>query len=221
MKRICLLLTLITLLISCARGNDGRNLKTYQVKGNVKSITEQIYYAKYVNGEPVQPPASSLRIKTISNFNEQNECTDETYILANGDTLVTIVNEYENGLLVNKNVYDTRGNFISVEKSIRINENETELEIHHLSIDKIEKGIAVYENGYQVRVTYPKREYTYTYDKDGNRTGYKNKEIFGELTSEIEYLEYDDEGNWTIKIERRDGYETGHIYVTRAIEYYY
>lgn len=219
MYRICLLFSLITLLASCTGRNDGNNFKDYQVKGNVKRITELEYPIKYEDGKPIQPESSSFVSKKISNYNKDNECTDEIFLLANGDKLGTTINEYKNGLLVKETAYDPEG-IVSIVETISINENEVELEMFTLETNQRVKGLAIYENGYMVSLTYPEIEFKFTYDKDGNKTSYTLKDPFGKLSAEIEYLEYDDRGNWTIKIERRKGCDQDDIYVTRIIEYY-
>lgn len=214
------LLTLLILLATTACNQDSKfGTKAYGLKGNVKQVTETRYFIENVDGE-WDYDNLELMITNILIFNEKNQCTEEKYILSSGEILQNIVYEYKDGIPVRQVTYNTNGEISDILIPTDINDNLVELEILNPDSTLREKGKAIYENGYVVHLIYSGKEYRYTYDKDGNRTGYHFTEPFGELTAEIQYLEFDNRGNWTKKLEIKEGFDPRDYFVTRKIEYY-
>lgn len=222
MKNHWALLSLLFLFAatSCSDQYSNRNLKAYSLRGNVKSAVEYRYLTEYVDGKWVTEDESEFLIKNIFSFNEKNECTEEKYILGTGETLQTIKNEYKDGLTSRQTIYDQDQ---QVKMILIINNIDNDLvEIDMLNPDNTlkEKGKGTYKDGYMMSLIYPGKEYKYTYDKNGDIASFHIVEDFGSLSGEIEILEYDDRGNWTRKVEKKQGFDPGNTIVVRTIEYY-
>lgn len=217
-----LLITLLT--ASCQTAVTDIYLKAVEAKGNVKSISYTTYL---VEPEDNILHPDQLRDKMIVatlrfNYNEYHECTDETYISNSPYAKTLRVNEIKDRKLVKQTVYDWEDKIKETYTVLHFSKDTLRMKIENEYGEDIGIMETIFENGYIKSSSNPHDKSCYELGRDGNKTSFRVEGLGRIITGTTEYLEYDDRGNWTKKIEKsHDGSEDyTYIYTERTFEYY-
>ena len=224
MKRMPLpLCALLVMLISCTgRTND---LDRSGIEGKVKSITEHQFDATARDGRWVAGNISYFGHHVL-NYNQDGFYTGSIALTQDGDTIGYTTCRRENGYLIEEVFHSSAGDNNSRTLMDRLSDAEENFEIWNGNQLQAEGANYFDSKGRitrQVRVVNDKEVvYQFVYEKNLLVANYE-EEVTGERTSaqQFEYEEFDDRGNWTVKLVYKGEEKISPIVVIkRELEYY-
>ena len=234
------LIGLVFIMLSCnTSGKQVPKSVNYDLKENVKFLSEKIFSVVYDEYENlVLDTASSYFITTIINRNfDKKGNINSTRYFNKDSVLVTTVKYYKNETIQ----FDKNGNkqdvskIILVQSGIQYENGILYVESYNPSTQELlQKAWTKYDNE---RILWQKSiqikdslyiEYVYCRNNDGLDTLIKSKFGFEHEISEdyhlinIKYLSFDEKGNWTKRLEYSLDETNNYCYMVRQrkIEYY-
>ena len=206
MKKIILVILSVLCLVSCNQSEKKNDLTEENLKGKVKSITENTYEAvdKLGQIEKGDVLVDSSAVYTDDGrfkiYNEKGNKIEENYYNSNGRLIYKNTYKYdEKGNKIEENYYNSNGRLYS-KTTYKYDEKGNKIEDYHYDED----GKFNYK-------------YTYKYDEKGNIIEENHYDSNGRLDSKYTY-EYDKNNNWTQRIEYKN--TIPHRITERIIEYY-
>ena len=206
MKKIILVILSVLCLVSCNQSEKKNDLTEENLKGKVKSITENTYEAvdKFGQIEKGDVIVDSSAVYTDDGhfkiYNEKGNKIEENYYNSNGSLIYKNTYKYdEKGNKIEENYYNSNGRLYS-KTTYKYDEKGNKIEEYHYDED----GKFNYK-------------YTYKYDEKGNIIEENHYDSNGRLDSKYTY-EYDKNNNWTQRIEYKN--TIPHRITERIIEYY-
>ena len=194
-------------LVSCNQSEKKNDLTEENLKGKVKSITENTYEAvnKFGQIEKGDILVDSSAVYTDDGhfkiYNEKGNKIEENYYNSNGSLIYKNTYKYdEKGNMIEDNFYDSNDGSLIYKNTYKYDEKGNKIEEYHYDED----GKFNYK-------------YTYKYDEKGNNIEKNNYDSNGKLDSKYTY-EYDKNNNWTQRIEYKN--TIPHRITERIIEYY-
>ena len=207
MKKIILAILSVLRLVSCKQSEKKNDLTEENLKGKVKSITENTYEAvdKFGQIEKGDVLVHSSAVYTDAGHfeicNEKGNKIEENYYNSNGRLYSKTTYKYdEKGNMIEDNFYDSDDGSLIYKNTYKYDEKGNKIEEYHYDED----GKFNYKN-------------TYKYDEKGNNIEKNNYDSNGRLDSKYTY-EYDKNNNWTQRIEYKN--TIPHRITERIIEYY-
>ena len=207
MKKIILVILSVLCLVSCNQSEKKNDLTEENLKGKVKSITENTYEAvdKFGQIEKGDVLVDSSAVYTDDGhfkiYNEKGNKIEENYYNSNGRLYSKTTYKYdEKGNMIEDNFYDSDDGSLIYKNTYKYDEKGNKIEEYHYDED----GKFNYKN-------------TYKYDEKGNNIEKNNYDSNGRLDSKYTY-EYDKNNNWTQRIEYKN--TIPHRITERIIEYY-
>ena len=204
MEKIILVILSVLCLVSCNQSEKKNDLTEENLKGKVKSITENTYEAvdKFGQIEKGDVLVDSSAVYTDDGhfkiYNEKGNKIEENYYNSNGRLYSKTTYKYdENGNIIEKNGHNYDGSY-------------------KITYKYDEKGNNIEQNNYKYDGSFLYK-YTYKYDEKGNNIEKNNYDSNGRLDSKYTY-EYDKNNNWTQRIEYKN--TIPHRITERIIEYY-
>lgn len=226
------LLLITTSLISC---NPKTDWQANGLKGEVKSIIEEYHEAKMEFGEWTQ---GDIELKLKYRFDSIGNLLSEESISEYGRTTFKVVNDYKNGILIGSSYYDYEydyGNLrnqkelIGKSKIINQTRNLREEDIYNESNQIIRKDRQYRKNNQiikLIRFLYDSIEVKrvdtvfYKYNNEGHKIfrGFSSDDYKETLT--FKYIDYDEQGNWTLGLIYIDEGNEPKTIQTRTYTYY-
>ena len=222
--------TLLILISACSGGASGTDWDRMALNGKVKSFEENSHETEMKSGEwQVGQPRPYGR--GITHFDTNgNFLSSEVY-----DNELGLVFSYKSkiveGIVTEEASYDKDGNLRG--KTVLDRKSASKLVFMNYDLDgnKTGEGVTLMENGLIVKqeVEYllddgstDKFITTYQHDENGNVIRQKQTNKAGDLTFDFryEYLEFDEQNNWTKKLEYSEDVEEPGGIVIRKYEYY-
>ena len=207
MKKIILAILSVLCLVSCNQSEKKNDLTEENLKGKVKSITENTYEAveKFGQIEKGDVLVDSSAVYTDDGrfkiYNEKGNKIEENYYNSNGRLYSKTTYKYdEKGNMIEDNFYDSDDGSLIYKNTYKYDEKGNIIEEYHYDED----GKFNYKN-------------TYKYDEKGNIIEENHYDSNGRLDSKYTY-EYDKNNNWTQRIEYKN--TIPHRITERIIEYY-
>ena len=207
MEKIILVILSVLCLVSCNQSEKKNDLTEENLKGKVKSITENTYEAveKFGQIEKGDVLVDSSAVYTDDGhfkiYNEKGNKIEENYYNSNGSLIYKNTYKYdEKGNKIEENYYNSNGRLYS-KTTYKYDEKGNMIEDNFYDSDD---GSLIYKN-------------TYKYDEKGNNIEKNNYDSNGRLDSKYTY-EYDKNNNWTQRIEYKN--TIPHRITERIIEYY-
>ena len=207
MKKIILAILSVLCLVSCNQSEKKNDLTEENLKGKVKSITENTYEAvdKFGQIEKGDILVDSSAVYTDDGrfkiYNEKGNKIEENYYNSNGRLYSKTTYKYdEKGNMIEDNFYDSDDGSLIYKNTYKYDEKGNKIEEYHYDED----GKFNYK-------------YTYKYDEKGNIIEENHYDSNGRLDSKYTY-EYDKNNNWTQRIEYKN--TIPHRITERIIEYY-
>ena len=207
MKKIILAILSVLCLVSCNQSEKKNDLTEENLKGKVKSITENTYEAveKFGQIEKGDVLVDSSAVYTDDGrfkiYNEKGNKIEENYYNSNGSLIYKNTYKYdEKGNKIEENYYNSNGRLYS-KTTYKYDEKGNMIEDNFYDSDD---GSLIYKN-------------TYKYDEKGNIIEENHYDSNGRLDSKYTY-EYDKNNNWTQRIEYKN--TIPHRITERIIEYY-
>ncbi len=207
MKKIILVILSVLCLVSCNQSEKKNDLTEENLKGKVKSITENTYEAvdKFGQIEKGDVLVDSSAVYTDDGrfkiYNEKGNKIEENYYNSNGRLYSKTTYKYdEKGNMIEDNFYDSNDGSLIYKNTYKYDEKGNKIEKYHYDED----GKFNYK-------------YTYKYDEKGNIIEENHYDSNGRLDSKYTY-EYDKNNNWTQRIEYKN--TIPHRITERIIEYY-
>ena len=207
MEKIILVILSVLCLVSCNQSEKKNDLTEENLKGKVKSITENTYEAvdKFGQIEKGDILVDSSAVYTDDGrfkiYNEKGNKIEENYYNSNGRLYSKTTYKYdEKGNMIEDNFYDSDDGSLIYKNTYKYDEKGNKIEEYHYDED----GKFNYK-------------YTYKYDEKGNNIEKNNYDSNGRLDSKYTY-EYDKNNNWTQRIEYKN--TIPHRITERIIEYY-
>ena len=207
MEKIILVILSVLCLVSCNQSEKKNDLTEENLKGKVKSITENTYEAvdKFGQIEKGDVLVDSSAVYTDDGhfkiYNEKGNKIEENYYNSNGRLYSKTTYKYdEKGNMIEDNFYDSDDGSLIYKNTYKYDEKGNKIEEYHYDED----GKFNYK-------------YTYKYDEKGNNIEKNNYDSNGRLDSKYTY-EYDKNNNWTQRIEYKN--TIPHRITERIIEYY-
>ena len=207
MEKIILVILSVLCLVSCNQSEKKNDLTEENLKGKVKSITENTYEAvdKFGQIEKGDVLVDSSAVYTDDGhfkiYNEKGNKIEENYYNSNGRLIYKNTYKYdEKGNIIEENYYNSNGRLYS-KATYKYDEKGNMIEDNFYDSDN---GSLIYKN-------------TYKYDEKGNNIEKNNYDSNGRLDSKHTY-EYDKNNNWTQRIEYKN--TIPHRITERIIEYY-
>ena len=208
MEKIILVILSVLCLVSCNQSEKKNDLTEENLKGKVKSITENTYEAvdKFGQIEKGDVLVDSSAVYTDDGrfkiYNEKGNKIEENYYNSNGSLIYKNTYKYdEKGNKIEENYYNSNGRLYS-KTTYKYDEKGNKIEEYHYDED----GKFNYK-------------YTYKYDEKGNKIEENWYDSDGSLYEKHTYkYEYDKNNNWTQRIQYKN---TIPLNITeRIIEYY-
>ena len=194
-------------LVSCNQSEKKNDLTEENLKGKVKSITENTYEAvdKFGQIEKGDVLVDSSAVYTDDGhfkiYNEKGNKIEENYYNSNGRLYSKTTYKYdEKGNMIEDNFYDSDDGSLIYKNTYKYDEKGNKIEEYHYDED----GKFNYK-------------YTYKYNEKGNMIEKNNYDSNGRLDYKYTY-EYDKNNNWTQRIEYKN--TIPHRITERIIEYY-
>lgn len=222
-KSLVALLALLSVLSSCSSGSN--DLDRSGIKGKVKSIKELQFEPTYENDRWVAGKASVYGGRLV-NYDRDGLYVESYALGRGGDTTGISTCKRENGEMVEENFLSTYDRSTSRTLLERVSGNQVNFEVWK-DRQLMYEG-ANYFDGKgrilkQVQVG-GDREVTihHVYEKDLLVENYR-EEVSGERTATqlYEYPDFDDHGNWTVKlIFVGEEKITPELVITRELTYY-
>ena len=207
MKKIILAILSVLCLVSCNQSEKKNDLTEENLKGKVKSITENTYEAvdKFGQIEKGDVIVDSSAVYTDDGrfkiYNEKGNKIEENYYNSNGRLYSKTTYKYdEKGNMIEDNFYDSDDGSLIYKNTYKYDEKGNKIEEYHYDED----GKFNYK-------------YTYKYDEKGNIIEENHYDSNGRLDSKYTY-EYDKNNNWIQRIEYKN--TIPHRITERIIEYY-
>ena len=207
MEKIILVILSVLCLVSCNQSEKKNDLTEENLKGKVKSITENTYEAvdKFGQIEKGDILVDSSAVYTDDGhfkiYNEKGNKIEENYYNSNGSLIYKNTYKYdEKGNKIEENYYNSNGRLYS-KTTYKYDEKGNMIEDNFYDSDD---GSLIYKN-------------TYKYDEKGNIIEENHYDSNGRLDSKYTY-EYDKNNNWTQRIEYKN--TIPHRITERIIEYY-
>ena len=207
MKKIILVILSVLCLVSCNQSEKKNDLTEENLKGKVKSITENTYEAvdKFGQIEKGDVLVDSSAVYTDDGhfkiYNEKGNKIEENYYNSNGRLYSKTTYKYdEKGNMIEDNFYDSDDGSLIYKNTYKYDEKGNKIEEYHYDED----GKFNYKN-------------TYKYDEKGNNIEKNNYDSNGRLDSKYTY-EYDKNNNWTQRIEYKN--TIPHRITEKIIEYH-
>ena len=207
MKKIILATLSVLCLVSCNQSEKKNDLTEENLKGKVKSITENTYEAvdKFGQIEKGDVLVDSSAVYTDDGhfkiYNEKGNKIEENYYNSNGSLIYKNTYKYdEKGNMIEDNFYDSDDGSLIYKNTYKYDEKGNKIEEYHYDED----GKFNYK-------------YTYKYNEKGNMIEKNNYDSNGRLDYKYTY-EYDKNNNWTQRIEYKN--TIPHRITERIIEYY-
>ena len=207
MEKIILVILSVLCLVSCNQSEKKNDLTEENLKGKVKSITENTYEAvdKFGQIEKGDVLVDSSAVYTDDGrfkiYNEKGNKIEENYYNSNGSLIYKNTYKYdEKGNKIEENYYNSNGRLYS-KTTYKYDEKGNMIEDNFYDSDD---GSLIYKN-------------TYKYDEKGNIIEENHYDSNGRLDSKYTY-EYDKNNNWTQRIEYKN--TIPHRITERIIEYY-
>ena len=230
MEKIILVILSVLCLVSCNQSEKKNDLTEENLKGKVKSITENTYEAvdKFGQIEKGDVLVDSSAVYTDDGhfkiYNEKGNKIEENYYNSNGSLIYKNTYKYdEKGNKIEENYYNSNGRLYSKttykydEKGNIIEKNGHNYDgSYKITYKYDEKGNNIEQNNYKYDGSFLYK-YTYKYDEKGNNIEKNNYDSNGRLDSKYTY-EYDKNNNWTQRIEYKN--TIPHRITERIIEYY-
>ncbi len=233
MEKIILVILSVLCLVSCNQSEKKNDLTEENLKGKVKSITENTYEAvdKFGQIEKGDVLVDSSAVYTDDGhfkiYNEKGNKIEENYYNSNGSLIYKNTYKYdEKGNKIEENYYNSNGRLYS-KTTYKYDEKGNMIEDNFYDSDD---GSLIYKNTYKYDEKGNKIEeyhydedgkfnykYTYKYDEKGNNIEKNNYDSNGRLDSKYTY-EYDKNNNWTQRIQYKN--TIPHRITERIIEYY-
>ena len=234
MKKQTLLFSLILILfMGCTEKSKFKVLtaESSELKGQIKSLTEKRYLAQVVNGtiqEIKEKSTGKIEIQKI--FDNKNRLELSKTFDENGKlySITKVKTDFSNNY-IGSETFDTNNKLIFVDKVINSTDSSFVMERTNLTNNTETKSKIVYDkNRLCVLITNQINDstsITWEYDRDesGKLT---NTKMINEFRQHIDtslfsvkYLEFDHQGNWTKRFDRKSG-QNEKVYVyERKIEY--
>jgi len=196
------LLFLLSLLISCSGGSN--DLDRSGIKGKVKSTKEQQFEATHQDDRWVAGNPNPMGVRIV-NYNEDGMYVESIALSIDGDTVGISKSKRENGEMVEDNYYSRFDGKTTRTLLERVSDEQVNFELWQ--DDQLIYEGANYFDGRgrvvkQVQVG-GDREVTihHVYEKNLLVEHYR-EEVTGERTATqlYEYDDFDDNGNWTVKL---------------------
>ena len=207
MEKIILVILSVLCLVSCNQSEKKNDLTEENLKGKVKSITENTYEAvdKFGQIEKGDVLVDSSAVYTDDGrfkiYNEKGNKIEENYYNSNGSLIYKNTYKYdEKGNKIEENYYNSNGRLYS-KTTYKYDEKGNMIEDNFYDSDD---GSLIYKT-------------TYKYDEKGNIIEENHYDSNGRLDSKYTY-EYDKNNNWTQRIEYKN--TIPHRITERIIEYY-
>ena len=206
--QIILVLVTFGLLTSCSSKNDW---DTFGLKGKVRTFSAQLYDAESKFG--VWKPGNKQSFgHTVISFDRYGNYTSLDYMDENGQLTTKEIPKRENGQLVEANYYDGDGALISRSKVTHLSDEETKFVGYDATGEKSSAGTFYFRDGRMVKQLLQifsdgeiSQELTneMTYNEEGNLISQKQTDQNGEIVFHLrfEYLDPDDQQNWTKKLQ--------------------
>jgi len=233
MKSISRLSALFVLLVLASCSGEINDLERRGLKGKVKATNEFHCAATYVNKKWVASEECA-NVYRVVEYDEEGNYIQAISISDSGDTTNLATVKRENGELVEENYYTRvfmtpkHSNMVLVSRTImdRVSEDQVNFEVwqnesltyegttYYDSRGRIERQVQVVDNREViVHHVYEKNLLVEMYQQelDGSRSA----------TQQYEYSEFDDHGNWTLRLVFT-GVEklTPEMAITRVLDYY-
>ncbi len=222
-----MLIIVFAMLSSCGKKTDW---DIYALKGKVKTYVENYYEPEIKFGEWKQGEAAEYGNYSV-NFDDEGTYQRMDYLDKNGELTERAIPKWDNGKIIEEVTYDKDGAFKSETKYTYISDSKLEftnydedgnikvqgttfLEDHRI----VRRDHKIFTNGkvtYEIRVNYECNE-------KGHVSSMKQTDEDGKITiSKFEYLEFDDQNNWTKRLDYLgDDSKTPTKIVIRTYDYY-
>ena len=230
-----LLLTLI-ILLGCSNkmktGEQSLSLKSYNLKGNVEYFSDKKIPSILTDEWKTVPDSNSSISIQNKYFDKYGFLTELEYFDKDSVLLLkSEINKSKTGKYQGSKDFDKNGNQTKQSKIISSSKDNLETETHdYTSGDLISKSKTEYEN-HLVKKQYSefisqghKSEYLYKRDDEGNETEISMIVEFGaqkiENKSFVKYVDFDEYGNWTKRIDYNKEIGNECLVTVRRIIYY-
>ena len=206
---------------------------SYNLNGNVRVVQEMKAPAVFESGLwKVDSSENRLIRKSVKNFDQEGLLERIQYYRGVYEiTFTSIMRVSGQGFFQGSDEYDAQNILQSKTKILSVAEEKLEtLTVHATTKEKLSKSENVYVNGLlerQIRTYYGRDAYLfYRYKRDfrGNEIEIEEEsrydgEVFSQVYS-LEYLEFDEQGNWTKRKECDAQSATNCTLTIRSIVYY-
>lgn len=223
-----LLFAVVGLLNSCSSSNDWDR---FGLSGKVKTYSERSYDVEMKFGEWSMRDLEIFGHNKVSFDKEGNYQWIES--LDRDDKLTgKLISRRENGEVIEENYYDGDGELIRRTKYIQNSRKSLEYISYDEDGKKVSQGVSYFVNDRIVKQEYQtfadgdvKEKYTvlFEYDKKGNLINQKMTNEKGKIIihSKHEYLTFDENGNWTERLDySSENDDEPDKIVIREYEYY-
>ena len=234
MEKIILAILSVLCLVSCNQSEKKNDLTEENLKGKVKSITENTYEAvdKFGQIEKGDILVDSSAVYTdygrFKIYNEKGNKIEENYYNSNGSLDFKDTYKYdEKGNKIEKNRYNSDGS-LYYKVTYKYDGKGNKIEVNHYDSNGslILKYTYKYdENGNKIEECWYNEDgslivkFTPKYDENGNMMEVNNYDSNGSLHKKFTYkYEYDKNNNWTQRIEYKNTIPNS--ITERIIEYY-
>lgn len=205
--KISLLLITFGILTSCSNSNDWNK---FGLNGKVKTYLERNYeaekkFGEWENGDIENYGHTRVFFDSDGNYQWIEHLDD------NNELSGKHIPKRENGDVIEQAYYDKDGELNGQSKIIHNSKDELEVIEYNKDGEKILKGKIYITNNRVIKHQYHtfednevKEEYiiVFEYDKDGNKVSEKQTDKKGVITyfSKFEYLAFDENKNWTKRL---------------------
>lgn len=228
---ILLLLTVaFVMLNSCAEKTDWH---AHRLNGKVKSYIENTYEPVEKSGKWQKGELTKFGNYGFS-YTEKGYCNRIDFFDENNQVREYLIQKRENGKVIEESRYNAEGDLQGINKYTNISDTKIEFisyELYKEEFIEIAKGTAYLENGkairsdfktlYEGEVDYEvQKKFFYDENELVNRI-VKSFPIGDDEIEKFEYIEFDDQNNWTKRLYYEDEEsKTPKNIVIRSYEYY-
>ena len=213
-------------------GEQSLSLKSYNLKGNVEYFSDKKIPSILTDEWKTVPDSNSSISIQNKYFDKYGFLTELEYFDKDSVLLLkSEINKSKTGKYQGSKDFDKNGNQTKQSKIISSSKDNLETETHdYTSGDLISKSKTEYEN-HLVKKQYSefisqghKSEYLYKRDDEGNETEISMIVEFGaqkiENKSFVKYVDFDEYGNWTKRIDYNKEIGNECLVTVRRIIYY-
>ncbi|MEM6718140.1 MAG: hypothetical protein AAF611_02390 [Bacteroidota bacterium] len=212
-KSILLVVFVVGICTSCSQKSD---LAIFGMKGNVKSCNETHFIAVKKSGEWQAGNPSELGGNNEVLFAENGKYQQITFFDSSNQLIEKMIPQRKDGEIVKENRYDRNGKLVGTITLTYVSSSKMEFENVTEKGVKLAKGVSALEKG---RIASQEIEIfdldgslrdtilvEFTYDANGNLIKQKQTNKEGQIIFDhrFEYSAFDEQGNWT---KRLDYYE--------------